>query len=481
MKKEADNKPVLFVIFGATGDLAKRKLVPALQNLHKKKLLPKKFGVLGFARRQLSDERFRKQFRNSRNNWTAFSKNLFYTQGNFTKDEDYARLAERIKKIKQRLGACNIVYYLATPPSFFGNIAEKLKKHGLARESENCWRRVVFEKPFGHDLKSARKLNKQIRTVFREDQTYRIDHYLGKELVQNIMVVRFANSIFETLLNNKNVDHVQISVLEKLGVEGREEYYDKTGALKDMIQSHLLQVLALTAMEPPASLNADDVRKEKIKVLQALTLPKNINECAVRGQYGPGRINNKKIKGYEEEISRRSSTETFAAIKIGVHNLRWGNVPFYLRTGKRLDKTLAEVHVVFKQLPCVLFCKLPKAQTPPNTLTIRIQPKAGVSVRFNAKLPEMLQVQPRIMEYCYECEFGPTPEAYERLLLDVIRGDSTLFTSWKEIELSWLFVDMIERAWKKQKPKFPNYAAGSSGPKEADKLMQKDHREWLCL
>lgn len=476
-------EPTLITIFGSTGDLTRRKLIPALFSLHQKKLLDR-FAILGITHTERTDEQFRRSFSIKgvpKKEWAAFTKSMFCVHGDFKDASTYQRIAERAKEIEKHAGApCNMLFYLSTPPAFFGEIAMQLRNAGLAEERTGCWRRLVIEKPFGHDLGSATQLNDRIMKTFREDQVFRIDHYLGKELVRNILVMRFANSVFENLLNKNAIDHVQISVLEDLGVEERAGYYDKTGALRDMAQSHLLQVLALLAMDPPASLEADDIREEKIKVLRALELPDTGKGFVVSGQYGPGKIAGKAVPGYRQEIGRRSDTETFVAMKLGLHNLRWGDIPFYLRTGKRLATRRAEINIVFKQLPCVLFCELPQSTTAHNVLTIRIQPESGILLTFNAKTPGPdMRVQPQAMEFCHACEFGPSPEAYEQLLHDAMRGDATLFTSWEEIRLSWRFIDRITRLWKRRKPAFPNYPAGSSGPDEADALLRHDNRFWI--
>lgn len=381
----------------------------------------------------------------------------------------------------------NRIYYLAVAPEYFQIIVENLRLHGLAAQ-DNSWQRVVIEKPFGRDLVSARTLNRSITSVFGEENIYRIDHYLGKEMIQNIMVLRFANSIFEPIWNNRYIDHVQISATETVGVETRVGYYEKAGALRDMLQNHLLQALTLTAMEPPTSLDTQSVRDEKVKVLRSLSTytPESVKYNVIRGQYGPSEPgfsakSGRHLRGYrqEEGIAPSSQVETFVALKTEINNFRWAGVPFYIRTGKRLAEKSAQIVVQFKQLPQVLY----RQEYPgldPNVLIIRIQPKEGVVFQFNAKKPGVEQgITPVGMDFCQNCDYeSNSPEAYEKLLLDIIRGDSTLFTRWDEVEYSWRFVDHISEAWKQETPDFPNYSAGSWGPVEAEELLARDGRRW---
>ncbi|MCH8003258.1 MAG: glucose-6-phosphate dehydrogenase [Nanoarchaeota archaeon] len=489
MEKNID--PCIIIIFGATGDLTNRKLLPALYKLEFESLLHKESKIIAFARKSKDNEQFRKEslkaiknfskFKVNNEVWKRLSNKIVYHQSEFQDIKGYNKLKNLIKKIcSKSSGKCNRIFYLAAPPSFFEVIINNLKKSGLAI-SEKSWSRVVFEKPFGHDLKSAKKLNKAIKKAFKENEIYRIDHYLGKELVQNLLVLRFANSIFDPIWNKKYIDHVQITVAEDLGVETRGNYYDKSGALKDIIQNHMMQLIVLTAMEPPVSLDADDVREEKVKVLRsirAFTL-KEVSKIAVRGQYGSGTINNKRVKAYREEdkIEKNSNTETFAALKLNIDNWRWLNVPFYLRTGKRLKERVAEINIVFKQNPGILFNEHVK-NIEPNMLIVRIQPEEGISLQFSAKIPGKKMIVDNVrMDFCHECKFGPnTPDAYERLLYDVMIGDQTLFTSWDMVEHSWKIVDKISKAWKNGK--VTSYNAGSWGPKEADVLIEKDKRKW---
>ena len=482
-------EPCVIIIFGATGDLTNRKLLPALYKLEFENLLHKDSKIIAFARKPKDNKQFRKEALKSIKNfskfkvdnkiWKKLSNKIFYHQSEFQDIKGFNRLKALIKKICSKTASCNKVFYLSAPPSFFEVIIDNLKKSGLATSSG--WSRIVFEKPFGHDLKSAKKLNESIKKAFKEKQIYRIDHYVGKELVQNMLVLRFANSIFDPIWNKKYIDHVQITVAENLGVETRGNYYDKAGALRDIIQNHMMQLVALTAMEPPVSLDANDVREEKVKVLRSIrkfTL-KEVSKIAVHGQYGSGIVKNKKVKAYrdEEKVDIKSNTETFAALKLNIDNWRWANVPFYLRTGKRLKERVAEINIVFKQNPSILFNEHVK-NIEPNMLIVRIQPEEGISLQFSAKVPGKKMIIDNVrMDFCHECKFGPnTPDAYERLLYDIIVGDQTLFTSWEMVEHSWEIVDKISKAWKKEK--VVSYRAGSWGPKESDHLIEKDNRKW---
>jgi len=492
-KMENKIEPCLIVIFGATGDLTNRKLLPALYKLEFENLLHKDSRIIAFARKENSTDQFRiaalksikkfSKFKIDNKIWKRLANKIFYHQSEFQDIKGYNKLKYVIKKTcSKSAGKCNRIFYLAAPPSFFGTIINNLKKSGLSI-SKNSWSRVVFEKPFGHDLKSAKKLNQGIKKAFKEKQIYRIDHYLGKELVQNLLVLRFANSIFDPIWNKKYIDHVQITVAEDIGVETRGNYYEKSGALMDIIQNHMLQLVALTAMEPPVTLDAEDIREEKVKVLRSIRqfTIKDIGKMTVRGQYGSGVVNNKKVKAYrdEDKVNKKSNTETFAALKLNIDNWRWSNVPFYLRTGKRLKERVAEINIIFKQNPSILFSQHVK-HTEPNMLIVRIQPEEGISLQFSAKVPGKKMIIDDVrMDFCHECKFGPdTPDAYERLLYDIIIGDQTLFTSWEMVEHSWKIVDKIAKAWKKGK--VTHYPAGSWGPKNADDLIEKDKRKWYA-
>lgn len=481
-------EPCIIIIFGATGDLANRKLLPALYKLEFENLLHKDSKVIAFARKQKTDQEFRndalksiKYFSKSKIDekvWKILANKLYYHVSELQDIKGYSKLKQLIKKIcSLNEDQCNKVFYLAVPSQFFEAIVDNLKKSNLATGSS----RIVFEKPFGHDLKSSMKLNKTIKKAFKENQIYRLDHYLGKELVQNLLVLRFANNIFDPVWSKKYIDHVQITVAEDIGVETRGNYYDNAGALRDIIQNHMMQLVALTAMEPPRSLNADDIRTEKVKVLSSIKpfASKNVKNIAVRGQYGSGVVNNKEVKAYrdEEKVDKKSNTETFVALKLNIGNNRWKGVPFYLRTGKRLNERVAEINIVFKQTSCILFCDQIK-NIEPNMLIVRIQPEEGISLQFSAKVPgQKMTIDTVRMDFCHECKFGPkSPEAYERLLYDIISRDQTLFTRWDEVEIAWKIVDRIAKAW--EKGKVINYNAGSWGPKEADILIERDGRKW---
>jgi glucose-6-phosphate 1-dehydrogenase len=486
------------VIFGATGDLTKRKLVPGLYSLVQKRLLPAEFAVLGTARQSMSDEEFRSNMREAVTRygeektiddalWKSFAAGLFYVQGEFTEGETYNRLRGALERIDAERGTeGNRLFYLSTAPSFFGVIAKQLGAAGLARPTGESWTRVIVEKPFGHDLESARALNAELASVLDEDQVYRIDHYLGKETVQNLLVFRFANSIFEPLWNRQYIDHVQITNAEAIGVEGRGAYYEEAGVVRDMIQNHVFQVTSLIAMEPPASLTPNAVRDEKTKAMQAVRpIPVDrVDEFAVRGQYGPGYVLGERVVGYREEpgVNPESSTETFAALKLYFDNWRWAGVPFYIRSGKRLPKRVTEIAIQFKEVPHRLFTA-GDAPLEPNVLVVRIQPNEGITLRFGAKLPgQTTRIRWVNMDFRYGSSFGvQVPEAYERLLLDCILGDSTLYARRDMTERGWEIVMPILEAWQKPAPDFPNYEAGTWGPQAAHDLIVRDGRRWRKL
>ena len=482
-------EPCVIVIFGATGDLTNRKLLPALYKLELDNLLHKDTKIVTFARKPKSNEQFRKEalastkkfskLKVDNNIWKKLANKVFYHRSEFQDAEGYNKLRNLIKERCTKNAECNKIFYLAAPPGFFGAIIDNLKISGLNESSG--WSRVVFEKPFGHDLESAKNLNETIKKDFNENQIYRIDHYLGKELVQNLLVLRFANRIFDSIWNNKYIDHVQITVAEEFGVETRGNYYDKAGALRDMVQNHMIQLVALTAMEPCVKLDVDNIMEEKMKVLKSIRpfSSKDVDEVSVRGQYVSGIVNNKKVRAYkdEEKVAKNSNTETFVALKLNIDNGRWANVPFYLRTGKRLRERVAEINIVFKQNPEILFSNNASG-IEPNMLIIRIQPEEGISLQFAAKVPgRKMAIDNVRMDFCHECRFGPnTPDAYERLLYDIIIGDQTLFTSWNMVEHSWELADKISNGWKRGKVSY--YEPGTWGPKEADKLVEKDGRKW---
>jgi glucose-6-phosphate 1-dehydrogenase len=486
--------PFTLVIFGASGDLARRKLLPALAQLERGGYLPTKFAVVGFSRSELSDDAYRTAMRDalagdaaSAEQASSLIASLHYVPGNNDDPASFQRLGARLEEIERERGLPgNRLYYLSVAPEHFATIIKQLAEHGLVRgRGEATWSRVIIEKPFGRDLESARALNAAVTTHLHESQVYRIDHYLGKETVQNIFSFRFGNSIFEPLFNQKYVDNVQITVAETLGMENkRGGYYDQAGALRDMVQNHMLQLVTMIALEPPSSLEAQALRDEKVKVLRAIE-PLG-RECVardtVRGQYGPGERAGERIKGYREEanVDPHSTTETFVALKLTIDNWRWAGVPFYLRTGKRLKQRMSEIAVTFKQPPLHLFRELSDAQagtgpaTPrANVLLFRIQPDEAISLTFAAKRPGMqVQLDDVRMDFAYEAFRQRSPEAYERLLLDALRGDASLFTRSDEVEYAWRFISSIQQGWANlPAPKFPNYAPSSEGPDELKRLF----------
>ncbi len=480
-----------FVIFGGTGDLTKRKLIPAIYNLKIDGLLPDNFFVTAVGRREKTSEAFVAEMKEalvdfSRNHlneevWEDISKRIYYYKLDFDSSDEYLDFDNYLCALENKHNTKgNRLFYLAVSPDFFGVIVEKLHEYGLAREN-GCFNRVVIEKPFGSDLESARKLSKKITHAFNEENTYRIDHYLGKEMLQNIMVIRFANVFFEPIWNNKYIDHIQITSSETLGVSERGGYYEKAGALKDMLQNHLLQLLALTAMEPPVRLDTESIRDEKVKVFKGLKVytPEEVEENVVRGQYA--KSEDGEILGYRQEgrTADDSDTETFIALKVEIENYRWAGVPFYIRTGKRMKEKNIEVVVQFKSLAKSLYLNALN-QSIPNQLVIKIQPTEGVYLRFNTKKPgQSNETIPVSMDFCQNCEIGYSePEAYERLLHDAMHGEKSLFTRWDEVEYSWKFVDAIQRAWEMKKPDFPNYQPGTYGPQASEELLIRDGRTW---
>ncbi len=490
-------QPCNVVIFGASGDLTYRKLIPALYNIALDGDLPAALSIVGFARREKSDEQFRQELqdalkkfsRQSFNEeiWSDFGPRLFYHRSEFGDDEGYRLLAERLDKLDAERGTRgNRLFYLSVSPVEFEGILEKLAKFGLNKSKG--WSRVIVEKPFGRDLASAHELNDVVSRVFSEKDTFRIDHYLGKETAQNIMVLRFANGIFEPLWNHRYIDHVQITASEPLGVEGRGPYYESAGALRDMVQNHLLQLLSLVAMEPPTDLTADAIRDEKVKVIRSLRrmTPEDVAQNVVRGQYAAGSINGKEVAAYrkEERVSPESMTETYVALKVSVDNWRWAGVPFYVRVGKRLPKSGAEISIHFKDAPGVLFNR-DETAVGANVLVIRIQPDEGISLRIQAKRPgAALRIEPVKMDFHYGTSFGKaSPEAYERLLLDAMSGDATLFARRDEVEQAWTFIDAIETAWHQNPhpPALCEYPSGSWGPTESEALLERDGRSWRRL
>ena len=488
----------VLTIFGASGDLTKRKLIPALYNLALEKRLPERFAVVGYARSEMSHDAFREKMREgigefSRTGldesvWQQFASTLYYISGDYQEPEGYQSLKDFIDGFDRGNRVLPVrVFYLATPPELYSTVIERISAVNLVpKESDPESRtRVIIEKPFGTDLHTARELNRRVHEALDERQVYRIDHYLGKETVQNIMVFRFANAVFEPIWNRRYVDHVQITAAETVGVENRGGYYEKAGVVRDMFQNHLLQLLSLTAMEPPIGFSASAVRDEKVKLLRAVRpiASEEVFEVAVRGQYGPGKMGGKEVPGYRQEagVAGDSSTATYAAIKFSIDNWRWESVPFYLRSGKRLAKRVTEIAIQFKRPPLLLFKACAVEDLNPNVLVIRIQPDEGVSLRFEVKPPgPELCVSPLSLDFKYEEAFGSSPpEAYETLLEDCIEGNSTLFTRHDEVELAWSLVDPIIQTWGSIKSSdFPNYEAGGWGPKKADDFMQRDGRRW---
>jgi glucose-6-phosphate 1-dehydrogenase len=487
---EHTEKPTaLIMIFGATGDLANRKLFPSLYNLFKKGKLDK-FAVVGVARRTLSNEEFQlrvkesvKEIGETDADIDEFVSKFYYHSHDVTDSSSYLALGKLSEDLDSHYGLNgNRIFYLAMAPEFFGTIAEHLKKDKLTDVSG--FKRLVIEKPFGHDLESAKVLNKQIRTAFTEDEIYRIDHYLGKEMVQNIEVIRFANALFEPLWNNRYISNIQVTSSETLGVEERGRYYEKSGALRDMVQNHMLQMVSLLAMEPPIKLTTDEVRSEKVRVFRALRPIKGdeVNEYFVRGQYDKGVMNETDVPAYrqEEMVDPESNTETFVAGKLMIDNFRWAGVPFYIRTGKRMKAKSTKIVIQFKDIPMDLYYQ-PEKMVNPNLLVIHIQPEEGITLHLNAKKSgQGTKATPVKLNYSKKGIDGlNTPEAYEKLLYDSLRGDATNFTHWDEVALSWSFVDNISAVWENTKePGFPNYASGSMGPDAADNLLEKDGFFW---
>jgi glucose-6-phosphate 1-dehydrogenase len=513
--------PCVFVLFGITGDLAHRKLLPALYNLSVERRLPPNFSIVGFARREYTDEQIREELKESvekysRNKpsqrpgvWNSFAEGIFYVRSGFDDADGYKRLGDRLKEVDEQRGTLgNRLFYLSTPPDFYAMIVQHLGAAGLVNtrpvsmvdgtsngagglfmplgtENGESWKRIVVEKPFGHDLASAHQLNRQISEVFNEEQIYRIDHYLGKETVQNILVFRFANGIWEPIWSRRYIDNVQITVAESLGVEDRASYYDNAGALRDMLQNHMMQLLTLVAMEPPASFDAQSVRDEKAKVLRAIKpfTPSEVAQNTIRGQYGPGSTFGKPVPGYRQEpnIPPDSDTETYVAARFHVDNWRWSGIPFYLRHGKRLPKRATEIAIQFKPAPLALFQHTAADELQPNVLVLHIQPDEGISVKFESKLPgQDIRLRSVDMNFNYGTSFGiETPDAYERLLWDAMIGDSTLFTRRDEVELMWTLATAILEGWHRiPPPTFPNYKAGSWGPNAADEFIARDGRQW---
>jgi glucose-6-phosphate 1-dehydrogenase len=488
--------PAILVLFGATGDLAHRKVIPAMYHLWRTNLLPHEFVLLAIGRRAYDDDTYRAEILASLEQfsrvlpldeaaWRSFSGKIRYHRLDFADPNGFVGLAARLDEIDKEAGTRgDRLFYLATQPSQFAEIVGQLGRVGLDHEHHDSgWRRVVIEKPFGHDLESAKKLNREVGKVFRESQVYRIDHYLGKETVRNLLVFRFGNGIFEPLWNRRYVDHVQITVGESIGIENRGAFYEETGASRDVLQNHLLQLVSLVAMEPPATFEADALRDEKVKVLRAIgTHPSDPATEVVRGQYGPGWVAATQVPGYRQEVDvdPASETETFVAARLTIDDWRWSGVPFYVRTGKRLPKRATEIAIQFREVPHRLF-RDAAAEPDPNLLAIRIQPDEGIMLRFGAKVPGLgMAIRPVTMDFTYGSAFSvDSPDAYETLILDALQGDASLFTRADEVEEAWGIVDPLVDAWAAAPvPTFPNYDAGTWGPEEAEHLLAREGRRW---
>jgi glucose-6-phosphate 1-dehydrogenase len=488
--------PCAMVIFGAAGDLTRRKLIPALYNLAKQQLLSREFAVVGISHGSMSTEDFRKWVTDDIKHYAGadadldviewFLRRVYYITAEFDDKNVYPQLKDFLAKVETDHSTHgNCLFYLATAPRFFGPIVEQLAAVELMREDDRHWRRVIIEKPFGHDLESARTLNQQLLKVASEKQIYRIDHYLGKETVQNILAFRFANGIFEPIWNRRYIDHVQISVCETVGVEGRGSYYDHAGALRDMVPNHIMQLISLTSMEPPVSFHADAVRDEQAKILHAIQplSAEDVLSRTVRGEYGPGVVDTQRVPGYreEEDVPRDSKTETFVAMKLAIDNWRWADVPFYLRTGKRLAAQNTHIVIQFRRAPFVLFRDTPVENLMPNQLVLHIQPEEGISLQFAAKVPgPIMNLGAVDMNFEYADYFGTQPSTgYERLLHDCMIGDATLFQRADMVEAGWCVVSPVLDVWKALPPRnFPNYAGGTWGPRESDELLERDGRRW---
>lgn len=489
--------PCGIVIFGGTGDLTHRKLIPALFSLEAQGLLPREIKIIAFARRDFTDQSYREElqtsmgkfapdlWKESKDAWAKFARRIVFHRANYDDPQGYASLKERLEEFDKRDStAGSRLFYLATPPETYAPVIEQLGKAGLAKRDsskDGPFTRIIVEKPFGSDLTTARALNADLRKVFDEDQIYRIDHYLGKETVQNIFVFRFANALFEPLWNGKYIDNVQVTVAETVGVESRAGYFDTAGELRDMVQSHALQMVALIAMEPPNSLEANDIRDEKAKALRAIKPVKP--DSVVRGQYGAGQMDGKDVPAYRDEpnVPKESVTDSFVALKLEIQNWRWSGVPFYVRAGKRMPERITEVNIVFKDIPHILVAQTGTDEAEPNVITIRVQPNEGISVRVGAKPPgQRTVVKPVDMNFAYGTSFGQRiHDAYERLLMDALLGDAALFTRDDEVEAEWGLITPILESWSDTPaPDLPNYAAGTWGPEAANQLVTQSGRRW---
>jgi glucose-6-phosphate 1-dehydrogenase len=499
-KGPAKLEPCTVVIFGASGDLTARKLIPALYHLFIGNQMPKPFRIIGFARHKKTNaewheglkavlEKYSRTKKVDEAEWKAFTERLIYFQGNYDEPASFEGLRALVSggSADDEAMRRNLLFYMATPPSQFAGIVEQLHKASLLVKggTKPYWQRIVVEKPFGHDLESARQLNEALTCYAQERQIFRIDHYLGKETIQNILMFRFSNSIFERLWNRNSVDHVQITVSEQLGVGSRGGFYEEAGALRDVVQNHVLQILSLIAMEPPVSLDAEAIRDEKVKLLKSVRpiQPWFVNECAVRGQYTEGQVDGEMRKAYRQEgqVKPDSNVETFVAMRLLIDNWRWSGVPFYLRAGKALAQSASEVRVQFNAPPHVLFAAQCGPNLDANSLTLRLQPNEGITMHFNGKIPgNSMQIRPVRMHFSYDAEFGAyTPEAYERLLMEAIAGDATLFIRRDEVEIAWSIIDPIRQTWESEPLSAKEfYAAGSWGPESARELLKKNGRSW---
>lgn len=484
--------PCALVLFGVTGDLSRKKLLPAIYDLANRGLLPPSFALVGFARRdwatqdfaRIAEEAIREHARTPfrQDVWDQLSSGMRFVAGEFGDDEAYNELARTLSDLDRVRGTNgNHAFYLSIPPGFFPVVVDKLRSSGLSASDGSAWRRVIVEKPFGHDLESAKELNKIVDEVFPPGSIFRIDHYLGKETVQNLLAVRFANTMFEPIWNNNFVDHIQITMAEDIGIGSRAGYYDGIGAARDVIQNHLLQLLALTTMEEPISFEAEQIRIEKEKIFSAITLPRELGLHTVRGQYTAGWQGGVPVKGYLEEdgIAKDSLTDTYAAIKLGIDSRRWAGVPLYLRTGKRLGRRVTEIAVVFKRAPHLPFSQTDTEELGSNALVIRVQPDEGITIKFGSKVPgTQMEVRDVTMDFAYGDSFTESsPEAYERLILDVLLGEPPLFPRHREVEMSWEILDPILHYWNTHGRPAP-YAAGTWGPAEADAMLARDGRSW---